>query len=160
MAYHLAQINIARFRLPAADPANADFISNLDRVNALAELQPGFVWRLKGEGNNALDLHAFDDPNVAVNMSAWESIEALAAFVYRNEEHRAIMRRRREWFDAMDLHMALWWIPAGSIPTIADGKCALGRLAQLGPTPDAFTFKRPFSPPNGAATTSILDECA
>lgn len=147
MQYQLAQINIATFRMPISDPVNASFIAELDRVNALAESAPGFIWRLVGEGNNALDLRAFDNPNIAINMSVWQDVDALANFVYRNEAHRAIMRRRREWFNRMDFHLALWWVEAGHRPTIAEGKARLEMLAQVGPSTDAFLFSRPFSPP-------------
>ncbi len=92
--FHLAQVNIGRFIKPVDDPSNADFMNNLDRVNALAEASPGFVWRLKGDGNNATDIRAFDDPQMAINMSVWEGVEALAAFAYRNMDHRSVMRRR------------------------------------------------------------------
>ena len=51
-------------------------------------------------------------------MTVWESIEALAAFAYRNVTHRAVMRRRKEWFDRDAGHLALWWVPAGTIPTL------------------------------------------
>ena len=121
-AYHLAQVNIGRFRKPVEDPANADFMNALDHVNALAEASPGFVWRLKGEGNNATDLKPYDDPNIAVNMSVWESVEALGAFVYRNMDHRGVMRRRREWFEEMPVYMALWWVPVGHEPTVEEAK--------------------------------------
>jgi hypothetical protein len=160
MTYHLAQINIARFRLPVEHPANAEFIANLDRVNALAEAQPGFVWRLIGEGNNALDVKAFDDPNIAVNMSVWTGLEALAGFVYRNPGHIEIMRRRREWFDKMEVSFALWWIPVGHVPTVAEGKERLDTLARLGSTAAAFQFRRPFPAPDTASISPILDECA
>jgi len=160
MKYHISQINIARFRLPADHPENAEFIGSLDRVNAIAEDQPGFVWRLKGDGNNALDLKAYDDPHIAVNMSVWTSIDALAAFVYRNESHRGIMRRRREWFDQIEFHMALWWVPAGHEPGVAEGIARLDLLAQQGPTPKAFAFKHSFPPPGNAPIAPILDECA
>jgi hypothetical protein len=47
----------------------------------------------------------------------WEALEALKAYVYGNA-HAAIMRKRRQWFEKMrDLHLALWWAPAGHIPT-------------------------------------------
>jgi hypothetical protein len=160
MSHHLAQINIARFRLPTADPANAEFIANLDRVNAIAEAQPGFVWRLKGEGNDALDIRAFEDPNVALNMSVWKDLEALAAFVYRNADHREIMRRRREWFDRMEIYMALWWIPIGHVPTPEEGKARLDLLARHGPTPDAFVFRKPYPPPGADQAVPIFDQCA
>jgi heme-degrading monooxygenase HmoA len=158
--FHLAQVNIGRFRLPVEGPANADFMNALDHVNALAEASPGFVWRLKGEGNNATDLKPYDDPNIAVNMSVWESVDALAAFVYRNMDHRAVMRRRREWFEEMSVYMALWWVPAGTTPTVEDAKQKLALLEQHGPTADAFTFRQPFAPPLGGNVAPVLDECA
>jgi hypothetical protein len=160
MTFHLAEINIARFRLPIDHPVNADFIANLDRVNAIAETQPGFIWRLTGEGNNALDVRAFEDPNIAVNMSVWESMEALANFAYRNEGHREIMRRRREWFDKMEIYLALWWIPAGTVPTIAEGRSRLETLARVGPSPAAFLFNRPFPAPDSSTISPIVEECA
>lgn len=46
MNYHLAQLNIARFRLPMEYPINAPFIESLDHVNSTAEQQPGFVFFL------------------------------------------------------------------------------------------------------------------
>ncbi len=160
MSWHLAQVNIARFRKPADDPANADFIAALDHVNALAEASPGFVWRLTGEGNSAVDLQPFDDPNIAINMSVWESVDALAAFAYRNMDHRGVMRRRREWFEEMPVYMALWWVPAGTTPAIMEAKQRLGLLESHGPTPDAFTFRQPFPPPGGSVVEPVLDECA
>jgi heme-degrading monooxygenase HmoA len=160
MAWRLAQVNVARFRKPVGDPVNADFMNALDHVNALAEASPGFVWRLTGEGNNATDIRPYDDPNMAINLSVWESIDALAAFVYRNMDHRGVMRRRREWFEERQVYMALWWVPVGTLPTIEDAKAKLELLERLGPTPEAFTFKQPFAPPSGVAVNPVLDECA
>jgi len=160
MAWHLAQVNIGRFIKPVEDPANADFVNALDHVNALADASPGFIWRLKGEGSGAIDIKPFPDPQMAINMSVWESVEALGAFVYRNMDHRGVMRRRREWFEPREVYMALWWVPAGTLPTIEDAKAKLELLERLGPTADAFTFKQPFPPPSGVAVNPVLDECA
>ena len=147
MTYHLAQLNIARFRLPQDDPANADFVNNLDRVNAIAESQPGFVWRLTGNGNNALDIAAFDDPNVAINLSVWEDLESLKDFVYRNPAHREIMLRRGEWFEKIQVYLALWWVQQGHKPTEAEALQKLEQLQASGPCQDVFTFGKPFLPP-------------
>ncbi len=160
MQYQLAEINIATFRVPMADPVNAAFIANLERVNLLAEGAPGFVWRLVGEGNNALDIQAFDNPNVAVNMSVWTDLDALANFVYRSEGHREIMRRRREWFDRMEFHLALWWVPAGYRPTVAEGKARLETLSRVGPSAQAFLFSKPFPAPDAVPVAPRLDKCA
>jgi hypothetical protein len=123
--YELAQVNIGRLRAPIDHPMIKDFADNLDPINALAEASPGFVWRLTGEGNNATDLQPFDDALIAINMSVWTDIPSLGAYVYRSG-HVQFMRRRREWFEHMDLYMVLWWVPAGHRPTIEEAKAEAG----------------------------------
>lgn len=159
-AWRLAQINVGRLKAPIDDPLIADFKDNLDRINALADGMPGFVWRLVGEGNNATDIQPkANDPLFAVNMSVWTDMEALGAFVYRTA-HREIMRRRREWFEVMETYMCLWWVPAGHTPTVEEGLARLEVLERLGPTAEAFTFKTPFPAPDGQPARPVLDECA
>ena len=159
MNYHLAQLNIARFKLPPDHPVNADFINNLDRVNAIAEESAGFVWRLVGEGNDAVDIQAFDDPNIITNMSVWEDMDSLVSFVYKNSAHREIMKRRKEWFERIELYLVLWWIEAGHIPTISEAKNRLDCLKANGPTAGAFTFAKPFAP-TGQHLGTIAQKCA
>ena len=158
--FHLAQINVGRLLAPVDHPQIADFAANLDRINALADGLPGFVWRLKGDGDNATDIQPKpEDPLFAINMSVWEGLDALAGFVYRSA-HRDIMRRRREWFEPMEVFMTLWWIPAGHIPTPAEGLERLAAFEKLGPTAEAFSFRYPFPAPDAVAIDPILDECA
>jgi len=59
---HIAQMNVGSTLYDLDDPRIAYFMQNLDRVNALAEATPGFVWRLTGEGNNATDIKPTADP--------------------------------------------------------------------------------------------------
>ena len=159
-AFHLAQVNIGRLKAHVDAPQIADFKNNLDQVNALAEASPGFVWRFTGEGNNATDVQAFEDPLMAINISVWDSVAALGAFVYRSG-HIGFMRRRSEWFHKMDNYMALWWVPAGHRPTPEEAIARLATLERLGPGPEAFTFKTPFPAPDAAhPPLPILDECA
>jgi hypothetical protein len=144
--HHVAQLNVARFKLPLTDPAMAGFVAALDPLNAIADGAPGFVWRLQTEEGNATSIHAFDDDLLLINMSVWESVDALATYVY-GPDHVAVMRRRREWAQRMEeAHLVLWWVPAGAIPTIEEAKERLDQLRANGPTPLAFTFKRHFSP--------------
>ena len=158
--YHLAEINVGRLKAPVDHPTIADFVANLDRINALADGLPGFVWRLKGEGNNATDIQPKpDDPLFAINMSVWTDLDALAGFVYRSA-HVEIMRRRAEWFEKMGLYMALWWVPVGHTPTVEEGMERLALLERLGPTAPAFSFTVPFPAPDGRPATPVLDECA
>jgi Domain of unknown function (DUF3291) len=159
--YHLAQINIGRFRLPVDDPANADFMNALDHVNANADASDGFIWRLVGDGNNATDVEVVaGDPLLLANMSLWRDVEALGAFVYRQTDHLTYMRRRKEWFEPMDVFQALWWVPAGHIPSVAEGLAKIDQLKTHGPTPQAFTFRTTFPAPDGTVALPVLDECA
>lgn len=147
MGWHIAQINIAKFRVPRGSPVNAEFEAALDEVNALAEASPGFVWRMIGEGA-AAEASVFGDPDVTVNMTVWESVDHLAAFAYRNLTHRAVMRRRAEWFVELPAYLALWWIEAGATPTLRDGKARLHLIEKLGPTAEAFDFRSLFPAPS------------
>ena len=139
--WHIAQINVARFRQAREHPVNADFEAALDEVNALAEVSPGFVWRMIGEGES-------DDPALKINSTVWESIDALAAFAYRNRTHRTVMRRRAEWFVEMPAYLALWWVRAGTVPTLAEGMRKLELIGRVGPTVEAFDFKSVFTAPS------------
>jgi heme-degrading monooxygenase HmoA len=159
--YHLAQINVGRFIHERGDPANADFMNALDPVNAHAEAAPGFIWRLIGDGNDATDLVPDEsDPQLLVNMSVWRDVDALASFVYRQSDHLAFMRRRKEWFEKIEIFMALWWVPADHIPTVAEGMEKVALLKERGPTTEAFTFRQPFAAPDGMPAYPVFDECA
>ena len=147
MNYQLAQLNLAKFRLPIEDPVNADFVNNLDAVNAIAEAHSGFVWRLKGEGNDATDLQAYDNPKIIANLSVWSDLESLVDFVYKDESHKNIMRRRREWFDRMEFFMVLWWVEAGNEPSLKQALERLELLQEKGPSAEAFTFRNDFPAP-------------
>lgn len=154
--YHIAQINIARAKAPLDDPSMAGFVARLDEINRLADDSPGFVWRLRTDAGNATDLRAYDDDAILVNMSVWESPETLRDFVYRSM-HAQVMRRRREWFERFEgMYYALWWVPAGHVPTVEEGKLRLAHLRQNGESPYAFSFARIYPPP-GAAAASELD---
>lgn len=145
MKYHLAQINIAKMLGPIDSPVMAEFVANLDGINALAESSDGFVWRLKEDGNNATSIKVYDDDFIIVNMSVWENIESLRQFVY-NSHHVEIFKQRRQWFEKMsDMHMALWYIPADYTPTAMDGVERLDHLRRYGETPLAFLFKKGFT---------------
>jgi uncharacterized protein DUF3291 len=152
--YLLAQVNIGRLRTPLDSPELADFVAGLDPVNAVADAAPGFVWRLQTEDGNATSIRAFEwdagtSAGVIVNMSVWQSVEDLAAFVYSGD-HRPVMRRRREWFEHMaEAYAALWWIPAGTVPTTRDAEDRVRYLRAHGPSRYAFTLRVHFPPPGG-----------
>jgi hypothetical protein len=147
MAHYLAQINISRLLAPLDDPKIAAFVAQLEPINALADKAPGFVWRLKSESGNATDIAYNDDPFVIVNMSVWESIETLRGFAYRSD-HANVLRDRAKWFEKMDKpSYCLWWIPAGHLPTVADGRERLEHYQKRGATPHSFWFSQHFPQP-------------
>ena len=152
--YWLAQLNLGRLRAPLDSPEVVDFVANLEPVNAVADASPGFVWRLQTEEGNATALRALGDDTLLVNMSVWESLEALVAFVYRSG-HLDVLRRRREWFQVMsEAYLVLWWVEAGHIPSLAEGEERLLHLRRFGSSPHAFTFKEPQPAPGGATASS------
>ena len=145
MNVHLAQINITKILAPLDHPIMADFVANLDPINALAESSEGFVWRLKEENNNATSIKIFDDDFLIVNMSVWRNADTLYEYVYRSD-HVDIFKRRREWFEKMkDMHMALWYIPEGHVPTVAEAIERLTHLRHNGASPFSFSFKKRFT---------------
>ena len=147
MAYHLAQINISRLLAPLDDPQIAGFVNQLDEINGLADRAPGFVWRLKSESGNATDIAYNDDPFVIVNMSVWESIGALRGFAYKSD-HAKVFRDRAKWFEKMEKpSYCLWWIAAGHIPTVAEGRERLEHYQMHGATPYSFWFSQQFPQP-------------
>ncbi|MDN3650911.1 DUF3291 domain-containing protein [Reinekea marina] len=145
--YQLAQLNVAKLLAPIDSPKIADFVANLDRINALAEASEGFVWRLQTEEGDATGIDYFGSDIIA-NMSVWRSIDALHHYVYKTA-HIEIMRRKKEWFHHMsEAHTVLWWIPSGHKPSIEEAALKLSTLQDKGPTEQAFTFKKSYSIPS------------
>jgi Domain of unknown function (DUF3291) len=147
MAYQLAQINIGRLIAPIDDPKIAEFVAQLAPINGIADLAPGFVWRLQSESGNATDIAYNDDPSIMVNMSVWESLEALRDYAYKSD-HMKVLRDRAKWFAKMDRpHYCLWWIPAGHIPTVSEGRERLEHYQTHGATSYSFWFSQEFPQP-------------
>jgi len=158
-SHHLAQINIARLRAPIDSPEVAEFMAALDPINALADASDGFVWRFQTEDGNATAVRPYGDDLIIINFSTWESIEALADYVYRSA-HTAFLRRRREWFERMsDVAVAMWWVPAGHRPSVEEAVGRLERLRREGPGPDAFTFRVRYSPDGHPLRADARDDC-
>lgn len=127
MTKQLAQLNIARAKGLIDDPVMKEFADFLLPVNQLAEESPGFVWRLKDEsGTSAVEVVLpFDDPLILVNMSVWESLDALENFAYKTV-HSYFVRNGKKWFERLDRpHFIMWWVEAGHEPTVEE---ALAKL--------------------------------
>ena len=138
-------------------PVMAGFKAALESINALADEAPGFVWRLQTEDGDATALRPYEDERMMINMSVWESIEALRAFVYTSD-HTSVMRDRKRWFERLETYLVLWWIPAGHEPKIAQAKERLEHLKRRGPTAYAFTFRMCFPAPDADPNTAVIDD--
>ncbi len=157
-AFHLAQVNIALPLEPLDSRLLAGFVARLEPVNATAEISDGFVWRLQSERGDATDLRGFDDDRLVINLTVWESLEALRAFVYASGAHVEVLRRRREWFKRLRVNLVLWWVPIGHRPTVEEAEQRLALLLERGPSPAAFTFREHFPPPGDRAAEPTRDE--
>jgi len=144
--YHMAQVNIGRIRASLDDPVMAGFVARLDEINTLADRSPGFVRRLQASEGNATYLRPYDDDRILINMSVWETVDALKHYVYRSV-HAELLRQRQEWFEKFaGAYLALWWVPVGHIPGIDEAKKRVAHLEAHGPTQFAFNFKTVFQP--------------
>jgi hypothetical protein len=147
-SWHLTQVNIARMVAPLDSPVMAGFVARLDELNQLADRSPGFVWRFQSDSGNATYLRPYDDDRIIFNLSVWESADHLKAYVYRTA-HADMIRQRAQWFESSDQSpLALWWIPAGTLPTVDEAKARLAHLRQHGPSAHAFGFRQVFPPPS------------
>src|SRR5712692_2058378 len=151
MMYELAEVNIARMLAPLTDPLMAEFVAQLDTINALADSSPGFLWRLQTPEGNATALQPYEDDLILVNLSLWASLADLSTFVYKSR-HRQVLQQRRQWFQQFEgPYMALWWVPTGHIPSVEEAKERLSYLSVHGETPYAFSFKKLFPAPEAVS---------
>jgi hypothetical protein len=144
---YLAQLNIAHAKYDVDGPELQDFNDRIDEINALAESQSGFIWRLKDESGNATSIDFFDDPRMIVNMSVWKDQESLKAFVFETA-HLEVLKRKKEWFaNIKQSHQVMWWIPEDmdGMPTLTEAQARLEHLREHGETPLAFTFRSRYS---------------
>ena len=133
MVLHLAQTNVSRLRYPPADPGSAEVLAATDRVNRLAARAPGYVWHLR--------THVGEDERLIVNVSVWTSYARLHEFTYRTA-HNHYIRRQRQWFEPVaQPSTVLWWLPAGTLPTVEDAITRLRHLRTYGPSPSAFSLR-------------------
>jgi heme-degrading monooxygenase HmoA len=148
--YELAQANVAYMLTAQDDPRIAEYMARLDEMNHIADAAPGFVWRYLTDSRDPAQ-REFDDPRVLFNLSVWKSVDALHAYTYRTA-HAEVYAARKQWFadqkSVVGGHaLAMWWVPVGTRPSVADAKAKLAKITADGPSPEAFTFKQRFPAP-------------
>lgn len=147
MPYQIATSNVARMLGEIEDEVMSGFVERLEPLNALADESAGFVWRYQTDAGDATEVRVFDDELILFNMSVWESIEALEAYVYRSN-HVEALQKRAEWFERpARAPLVMWWIEAGHIPSVEEAKEHFDLLWRDGPNSQAFTFRERFPPP-------------
>ena len=105
---------------------------------------PGFVWRLELRRETPRTFGRITNDRILLNMSVWETIEALRRFIY-GTAHVELLRQRHEWFEKFTgAYSALWWVPTGHTPGIDEARKRLAYLDAYGPTQFAFTLQAVF----------------
>ncbi|HYH30785.1 MAG TPA: DUF3291 domain-containing protein [Pseudonocardia sp.] len=149
--HHLAQVNVARLRAPVDDPSMREFAAGIAPIHRLAAASPGFVWQLQTDDGHGVCVRPVDGGPVLVNLTVWRDYDALHAFAYHSA-HAGFLKRRSRWFTATPQpSTALWWVPAGSTPTVNEALRRLRHLRTYGPTPRAFSLRRRFRPDGAPA---------
>lgn len=140
---HLAHFNWSALRAPVGDPLVAPFADAIAKVNAKAEASDGFVWRCgieDAEGTRIGWPLFTENPTMIASFSVWETPEAFGHFVFKTV-HGAFLKRGSEWFlPGEGARHVLWWVPAGTIPTIEEAREKVSKLERDGPSHAAFTF--------------------
>jgi heme-degrading monooxygenase HmoA len=154
MRFHLAQVNIARMKAPLESAVMAGFVARLEEINQLADRSPGFVWRLQSTAGDNTYLRPYEDDRILFNLSVWESVDDLRAYAYRSA-HVELLKQKQDWFNKFaGAWFALWWLPAGELPSVDEAKKRLAHLEAHGPSPFAFTFRVTF-PPDEAEIAAV-----
>ena len=153
--FNLAQVNIAKRLAPMDDPIMQDFVNNVEKINAIADVSDGFIWRMQDEDKD-LGVAVFKDDSILINISVWKDLESLFNYTY-NSGHIEVFKRKKEWFSKIKMmHMAFWYVPEGYEPTFQDAKNRLDYLNNHGDTPYAFSFKSKFSSQDSLNYNPIL----
>ena len=136
---HLAQFNVARLRGDESDPRMKEFYASLDPVNAVGERMEGFVWRLKNP--EAQTTRWPGDKMMITNLTVWENIESLEKFVWQTV-HAKVYARKREWLEMpKGPALVMWWIEAGTLPTLDEAIERMEHLQTYGPSEFAFGWE-------------------
>ncbi|NHC12439.1 DUF3291 domain-containing protein [Motilibacter deserti] len=155
---HLAQVNVSRLLAPTSSELLAGFVAASGPIERAGEAAAGYVWRTQATVPPGMRTHPFaaylgDSAGLVVNLSVWESLEALAGFVHTGP-HLQALRRRRSWFAPHPGPAAvLWWVREGHRPRMPEAAERLGHLRAHGPTAYAFTPRHPFPEPAEAPGT-------
>ena len=132
------QCNVAQMKYDKHAPEMHSFFQAVPHIQKLAEASPGFIWRETDE----------DDPTIAhrlgtdfiVNLSAWQSLDALYGFVF-GQSHKQIMMARDQWFTHLGKPLSVIWLSDNTpFPSWDEAIDKLETLWERGPTQDAFDY--------------------
>ncbi len=140
--HHLAELNLGILKYDWDDPRVQDFVNGLDLVNGAAMRSPGFVWMMHEEEMHFEQTsdagHMGANPRMASTLSVWESVAQLEHFVW-NTVHKRFYDRKAEWYDmGAVLRFAMWWVPVGHRPTMAEAMARFRHLETQGASDYAF----------------------
>ena len=141
---HLAHFNWATLRGDWGSEVVAGFQNAVEKVNALADRSPSFVWRYAGDEATAAARIGWpmfvENSRIIASFSVWQAPGAFEDYVLKTV-HGAFRRRSDEWFEpATGVNVALWWVPVGHTPSVSEAREKVETLQSEGPSETVFTF--------------------
>lgn len=143
---YLAQTNVGRLRHPLEAPESAGFRDGSILVLSVADGTRGYLGRRHRVGDEIEGIPSSPGSPLVVNVSLWTDYESLHDFTYRGF-HGRYLTDRHQWFEPIEGRTtALWWHPKPRVPDVDAAIARLLHLRRYGPTPQAFTVRRRFTP--------------
>lgn len=143
-------------------PRTRGFADRVPTVFGAAEVSSGFVARNAREPET--NTFTWGDPasprffvegehaGAPAILSLWDNLESVFAFSYYGV-HGEALSKRKEWFVKPEWPtFVCWWVADDHQPTFAEAVERHEKLADKGPTPFAFTFKKAFDGDGEALT--------
>ena len=138
----LVHANIALAKFPFDSQQMANFFEQVARINQIAYDTKGFI-----DEPELIDKGScFNEPHL-LNVTRWQSIDALKDFTYRSD-HATVMQARKQWFLPQEgAKYVLFWLPSSQCPTEEMIAKRIAKITHEGPTAQAFDFKTPYPTP-------------
>lgn len=152
----IAILTFGMLKKSVEHPDMQGFVSRNDSNFSAAEKSNGFIARSGYEGDPGPNswgtqvyprffTNEYGDDDTPSNLSLWEDLESLMAFVYSGV-HSEALSQRHQWFQKGSWPgYVLWWVNDDHIPYWSEGVERLEHLHDHGTSAYAFNFKQTFN---------------
>lgn len=153
----VAFMTVGMLHAPNWDARVQGFIERIQANYEAAEASDGFLDRSirdESTGEHKWGLQPIPTPFQDINhenrlpqtLSLWQDLESVFAFAYHGI-HAEALNKRKEWFVKPEWPTYVaWWVEDDHIPSWEEAGQRYEIYYASGSSPEAFDFKRPFSP--------------